>query len=99
VALFTLSGNAPTATGCVYRRGRPMEFEMQVADLVDPADPDFSLGSIPMLTQWYTRCLEDLIRVAPGQYWWLHRRWRDQQHDRRERRDRRRTREQSRKAA
>ncbi|WP_428304537.1 lysophospholipid acyltransferase family protein [Lacipirellula sp.] len=77
VALFTLSGNAPTATGCVYRKGAPMHFEMEVAGLVDPAAADFNLGSIPLLSTWYTRGLENLIRVAPDQYWWLHRRWRE----------------------
>jgi KDO2-lipid IV(A) lauroyltransferase len=46
VALFTLSGNAPTSAGCVFRKGEPMHFEMRVADLVDPADADFKLGSI-----------------------------------------------------
>ena len=77
VALFTLGGNAPTAAGCVYRMGGPMKFEMRVADLVDPAEPGFALGSVPLLAQWYTRCLEQLVRNAPGQYWWLHRRWRE----------------------
>jgi KDO2-lipid IV(A) lauroyltransferase len=87
VALFTLGGNAPTATGCVYRTGGPMNFEMRVADLVDPADPRFAYGSVPLLTQWYTRSLEQLIRRAPGQYWWLHRRWREAPKARRQRRD------------
>ena len=26
----------------------------------------------------YTTLLEDAIRRAPSQYWWVHRRWRDQ---------------------
>jgi Kdo2-lipid IVA lauroyltransferase/acyltransferase len=91
VALFTLSGNAPTATGCVYRDGAPMQFQMRVADLVDPAATGFQQGTIPLLTQWYTRCLEELIRVAPDQYWWLHRRWREQKSNGRQRRDRRRS--------
>jgi KDO2-lipid IV(A) lauroyltransferase len=90
VALFTLSGQAPTATGCVYRLARPMTFEMRVADLVDPLEPGFSLGTIPLLAQWYTRSLESLIREAPQQYWWLHRRWREEKKNGRQRRDRRR---------
>ena len=75
VALFTLSGNAPTVTGAVFRAGAPLQFEMQAADLVDPQDADFELGSVPLLTQWYTDRLEQLIRRAPDQYWWVHRRW------------------------
>jgi KDO2-lipid IV(A) lauroyltransferase len=61
-----------------------------VADLVDPLEPGFSLGTIPLLAQWYTRSLESLIREAPQQYWWLHRRWREEKKNGRQRRDRRR---------
>lgn len=85
VALFTLAAVAPTATGCVFRTGGPMQFVMRVADLVDPAEPGFAHGSAPALAQWYTRCLEGLVREAPGQYWWLHRRWRQPPAKRRQR--------------
>jgi KDO2-lipid IV(A) lauroyltransferase len=68
-----------------------MHFELRVAELVDPAAPGFALGSIPLLTQWYTRCLEDFIRAAPAQYWWVHRRWREERKNGRQRRDRRRS--------
>jgi KDO2-lipid IV(A) lauroyltransferase len=77
VALFTLSASAPTATGCVFRRGGPMRFEMRISDVIDPLEAGFQHGSIPKVAQWYTGQLEDLIREAPGQYWWLHRRWRE----------------------
>jgi KDO2-lipid IV(A) lauroyltransferase len=77
VALFTLSANAPTATGCVFRRGGPMRFEMRISDVIDPLEPEFAYGAIPKVAQWYTGKLEELIREAPGQYWWLHRRWRE----------------------
>jgi KDO2-lipid IV(A) lauroyltransferase len=77
VALFTLASEAPTATVAMLRRGGPMDFEMCVADLVDPRGPEFDLGSIPLVAQWYTRRLEELIRSTPDQYWWLHHRWRE----------------------
>ncbi|MCC6492225.1 MAG: lipid A biosynthesis acyltransferase [Pirellulales bacterium] len=89
VALFTLSASAPTTTACVYRRGRPMQFEMRVSEIVDPADPGFELGSVPLMAQWYTKRLESLIREAPQQYWWLHRRWREEQKPGRTRRHQR----------
>jgi KDO2-lipid IV(A) lauroyltransferase len=77
VALFTLASKAPTATVANLRTGRPLQFEMRVADLIDPAAPGFDLGTVPLVTQWYTRQLESLIREAPDQYWWLHQRWRE----------------------
>jgi KDO2-lipid IV(A) lauroyltransferase len=75
VALFTLVGEAPTAAGATYRAGGPMQFVMHVEELVDPIAPGFELASAPLLTAWYTRCLENMIRSAPDQYWWVHRRW------------------------
>jgi len=90
VAVLTLSGKAPTAVVAALRGDRPLYIELHVADIVDPLQEDFSLGTIPLLTEWYTRNLEDLIRRAPEQYWWVHRRWKGQPIDRRELRRRRR---------
>lgn len=87
VAVFTLSGNAPTVV-CAALRHAPLMTELRVSEWVDPADPQFQLGTIPLLTGWYTRCLEQLIRVAPDQYWWVHRRWKGSPHDRRSQRRR-----------
>src|SRR4029077_16386673 len=85
VAVFTLSANAPTAACGVLRVGRPLQFELRVAGLVDPADADFELRTIPVWTQWSTARLEEMIRSAPEQYWWVHRRWRGQPTERRQR--------------
>ncbi|MEQ8210676.1 MAG: lipid A biosynthesis acyltransferase [Lacipirellulaceae bacterium] len=86
VAVFTLSGRAPTAVSGVLRRDKPLHFEMCLADLIDPESNDFQHGTIPALTQWYTDGLEQMIRQAPEQYWWVHRRWKGTPTDRRERR-------------
>jgi KDO2-lipid IV(A) lauroyltransferase len=75
VAVFPLSAAAPTAVCGLLRRDRPLEFDLLTVAVVDPAADDFQLGTIPLLANWYTRHLETLIRRAPGQYWWLHRRW------------------------
>lgn len=82
VALFTLSGGAPTAV-CAALRKSPLHMEMQLSDIVDPLDDDFAWGTIPLLTTWYTKCLENLIRQSPEQYWWVHRRWKGLPQDRR----------------
>jgi KDO2-lipid IV(A) lauroyltransferase len=75
VALFSLSSDAPTMVSYARRLGRPLQYEVGPAAIVDPRDPDFALGSIPLLAQWYTDQLERLVRETPDQYWWLHRRW------------------------
>jgi KDO2-lipid IV(A) lauroyltransferase len=68
---------------CAALRKAPLQFEMQVADVVDPQEADFPWGTIPLFTGWYTRCLEQLIRQSPQQYWWVHRRWKGVPLDRR----------------
>lgn len=82
VAVFSLSSRAPTVV-CAALRRSPLNFELQIADVVDPLEADFAWGTIPLLTGWYTRCLEQLIRQSPEQYWWVHRRWKGVPQDRR----------------
>lgn len=82
LALFSLTNNAPMLA--LYTRrvdGRPMQFESALLDSVDPlaADDEHSRSaceSVESLTHWYNRQLEQIIDLAPEQYWWLHRRWR-----------------------
>ncbi|HEY2760010.1 MAG TPA: lipid A biosynthesis acyltransferase, partial [Pirellulales bacterium] len=59
------------------RLGRPMQFEMGLEDMVDPNTMDEALNDVKALTQWFTGVLEGLVRRAPEQYWWVHRRWKD----------------------
>lgn len=77
IALLALDNNARVAVTGVRRLGRPMQFQMINHATIDPHDVENSVGTIRELTQWYTSALEELIRIEPGQYWWLHRRWKD----------------------
>jgi len=91
LALFTLLNKAPMLVSGVRRLDRPLRFEVRLADLYDPAQPgDEELGGVTELTQWYNDVLEDEIRQAPDQYWWLHNRWRDPPPGRKRKRRRRR---------
>ena len=85
VAAFSLANEAPTMVSYARRLDGPLHYEVGPEAICDPRDPGFSLGTIPLLAQWYTDHLENLIRRAPGQYWWLHRRWKGQPPARRRR--------------
>jgi KDO2-lipid IV(A) lauroyltransferase len=78
VAAFSLANGAPTMVSYARRLDGPLHYEVGPEAISDPRSPDFELGSIPLLAQWYTNHLESLIRRSPGQYWWLHRRWKGQ---------------------
>ena len=41
------------------RLGDPLHYEVGPEAICDPRDPDFQLGSIPLLAQWYTNQLEN----------------------------------------
>ncbi len=82
LALFVLSAGAPMVVNYTRRLDRPLRFEMGMTGVADPADanaetPPEYLESVTELTAWYNQRLEGAIRLAPEQYWWLHRRWRD----------------------
>ena len=77
IGLLALDNDAPVAITNVRRLDRPLHLQMDTSAVGDPRDVDAELGTIRDVTQWYTSRIEDFIRRAPGQYWWLHRRWKD----------------------
>ena len=76
VARLSKKHDAPIVVGYA-RRTRPMHFELCIHATADPRQPVVSDNRTEELTQWYTSRLEECIRLAPEQYWWLHRRWKD----------------------
>jgi len=78
LALFTLVSNAPMIAVYCKRTGGPMKFELGLAGLMDPEVPSPELAGVKQLTQWYNEVLEREIRKEMHQYWWLHRKWREE---------------------
>ena len=81
IALLALQYNALVVVGGAFRLpdaaqrdARWVRFNLATQDVIDPADYQGSNG-IAELTQRFTSSLEDLIRKAPEQYFWVHRRW------------------------
>jgi len=77
IAVFALSNEAPLMVGYARRLDGPLQYEMGMETLLDPATMSSDLKNVTALTQWYSDVLEKIVRVAPEQYWWMHRRWRD----------------------
>ena len=77
IALFSLANKAPMMVVRAVRTDRPLQFRFGLVAAIDPRDPSFSADTVPELTRWFTKQLESEIRQEPGQYWWLHRRWKD----------------------
>jgi len=75
IALLALENDALVAVCAARRKAGPMHFELENHTVFDPRSLADSPNAVPQLTQWYTHCLEEMIRQTPEQYWWLHRRW------------------------
>jgi KDO2-lipid IV(A) lauroyltransferase len=78
IALFALDNDARMVVAYARRmEDKPLCYEMGVHEIFDPRSTRSDLGTIKALTQWYTSGLEKVIRDEPEQYWWLHKRWKD----------------------
>jgi len=56
----------------------PLQFEIGCQAIADPRENGPEAAGVRELTQWYSRQLEAIVRRDPEQYWWVHRRWKDQ---------------------
>ena len=85
IALFALDHEAQVAIGYARRLGKPLQYELNSQSFADPRSSAPNVAGIRELTQWYTAEIERFVRTAPEQYWWLHRRWKDNRPARRRR--------------
>lgn len=53
-------------------------YQITTGEVVDPRDFAGSPNAVKNLTQSFTTALEKLVRIAPHQYFWVHRRWKSQ---------------------
>jgi KDO2-lipid IV(A) lauroyltransferase len=74
-ALRTQPGETPPEGPGV---GTPLYYDVVIEDILLPEDFAGQANAVPAITQRFTAALERLIRRAPEQYFWLHRRWKHQ---------------------
>jgi KDO2-lipid IV(A) lauroyltransferase len=55
-----------------------LRHELYIADVIRPEEFDGQPDAARAMTQRYTAALERIVRAAPEQYFWLHRRWKHQ---------------------
>ncbi|MDO5308689.1 MAG: lysophospholipid acyltransferase family protein [Planctomycetia bacterium] len=76
MALLSVEYDAPIFVCYATRRNdQPLSFTMRLVDSLDPRELPEDVQSIQQITQWHVTRLEEQIRLAPDQYWWLHNRW------------------------
>ena len=73
IALLALEHKVPILISGMPRLDG--KFVLWSVDVIYPEDYDKSPDPVRAITQRFTADLETLIRAAPEQYFWLHRRW------------------------
>jgi KDO2-lipid IV(A) lauroyltransferase len=56
----------------------PMSYQVVAGEVILPEEYDGQPDAVRAMTQRFTSAFERLVREAPGQYLWLHRRWKHQ---------------------
>lgn len=75
IGLVAMEYDVPVVIGYARRVNDRFHFQCGAQDIIYPKDWKSQPDPLRYITQRYTKAIEDLVRVDPGQYWWLHRRW------------------------
>ncbi|MBN1942860.1 MAG: lysophospholipid acyltransferase family protein [Phycisphaerae bacterium] len=75
IGLLAMQHNAPVVVGFGRRQKEKYHFEIGIQRIIHPAEWVGKDDPLRYITQEYTKALEDVIRTAPEQYLWVHRRW------------------------
>jgi KDO2-lipid IV(A) lauroyltransferase len=75
IGLIAMQYEVPVVIGYARRDGERFHFKVGVQDIIYPPDWKEQDDPLRYITQRYTKALEDVVRAEPGQYLWVHRRW------------------------
>ena len=75
IGVLAMRYEVPVVGGCARRLGYDFRFRLDVQHIIYPRDWRDERDPLRYITQRYTRAIEDAVRGEPGQYLWLHRRW------------------------
>ncbi len=75
IALLAAHYKVPIVAGYAKRVGGRFMFELATTDVIEPSEWADAEDPIFYITARYNRAIEQMIRLAPEQYLWVHRRW------------------------
>jgi KDO2-lipid IV(A) lauroyltransferase len=78
VALLALEFQVPLLVLGVCKVGEPLRYRVIVDEVILPEEHAGQPNAVRDMTQRFSSALERIIRKAPEQYFWLHRRWKHQ---------------------
>ena len=75
IGLLAMEYEVPVVIGYARRINDRFHFKVGVQEIIHPEEWKSRDDPLRYITQRYTRAIEDIVRAEPGQYWWVHRRW------------------------
>ncbi len=75
IGILAMRYEVPVVIGYARRLGYDFRFRVDCQDIIYPADWKDEADPLRYITQRYTKAIEDAVTGEPGQYLWLHRRW------------------------
>lgn len=75
IALLAMQYEVPVVIGYAQRVADRFRFRMAMQDIIRPEEWQAQPEPMRYITQRYTKAIEDIVRKDPGQYLWVHRRW------------------------
>jgi Kdo2-lipid IVA lauroyltransferase/acyltransferase len=75
IGLLAMRYNVPIAAGHAKRLNGRLQYEVSCTDIITPDEWADQPDPLFYITSRYNRAMERMIRDAPEQYLWLHRRW------------------------
>ena len=75
IALLAREHNVPILVGYARRLSPRFQYEVGVERVIEPAEWQGRPDEVLWITQEYTSSIERIVRAAPEQYLWMHRRW------------------------
>ncbi|MGA2232659.1 MAG: lysophospholipid acyltransferase family protein [Tepidisphaeraceae bacterium] len=75
IGLLAMEYKAPVVVGYARRFENRFRFRVAAQDIIYPEDWENQDDPLRYITQRYTKAIEDFVREDPGQYLWVHRRW------------------------
>lgn len=75
IGLVAMQYDVPVVIGYARRLNDAFRFKMGVSDIIYPDDWKNQPEPLKYITQRYSTAIESFVREDPGQYLWVHRRW------------------------
>jgi KDO2-lipid IV(A) lauroyltransferase len=78
IGLLAMATGRPIIVGYARRAGNAARYTVGITRIIHPAEWEGKDDPLRWITQVYTSSIESMVRHAPEQYLWIHRRWKSQ---------------------